>query len=220
MVTALVLFVSCSSCTDQFEGGTYKPMQQDFDRVRLDHLCVIAKLIEEYENKAGHLPLAMKGNEKPVVVVIGTQEQKDYDNGRVPIIVDLETRAKDGKVPAKPEKVEMHTVDELTKELEDVLGRKISLPVDPQKVPVNKPSLYVLTGYQDVFDVSAYLHNAFPFARKMGDYNYKVAIGNRSNPGAGIWTSDDLMKQAEFRAFFKAPFSRSGYDLQTKLSEK
>src|SRR5689334_25381769 len=135
-VAAFVLFVSCfSSCAGQFEGGTYKPMQQDFDRIRLDHLFVIAKLVQEYEHKAGHLPLAKSDDEKPVVVVIGTKEQKDYDKGRVPIIVDLETRAKDGKVPARPAKVDIRTVDELTKELEAVLGRKITLPVDPQKVP-------------------------------------------------------------------------------------
>lgn len=216
---ALVLFL-LPSCMGQFEGGTLKPMQEDFDRIRLDHLLVIAKLVNEYEQKTGHLPFANPSDGKPVAVIIASQDQLDRHKEASLVRLDLETRARDGSVPEAPEQIEMRTVDELVQELEASLEREIELPVDPQKVPVNKPSVYVFTSYLGVFDVTAYLHNSLPFTRKMADYAYKITIGNRSNPESGIWTADELMQQPDLRKFFGTPFNRSGYTLQTTIPEK
>lgn len=195
-------------------------MQEDFDRIRLDHLLVIAKLIHEYEQKTGNLPFANSSDGKPVAVIIASQEQLDRHKGGSLVRLDLETRAQDGIVPEAPERIEMRTVDELVQELEAVLECEIELPIDPQRVPVNKPSVYVFTSYLGVFYVTAYLHNSLPFARRMADFAYKITIGNRSNPDSGIWTADDLMQQADFRKFFGTPFNRSGYTLQTTIPEK
>lgn len=192
-------------------------MQQDFDRIRLDHLFIIAKLMREYESKAGHFPFANSADGKPVAVVIASEEQLKNDDGRVQIMLDLQTRANDGDVPSKPERIVMRTINELTEELETVLEREITLPIEPQKVPVNKPSVYVFTSYLDVFDVSAFLHNSFPFARKLGDFNYKITVSNRSNQESGIWKPEELMRDADFRDFFSAAFNRSGYTLQTTI---
>jgi hypothetical protein len=208
------------SCAGQFEGGTYKPMQEDFDRIRLDHLFVITKLIDEYQLKAGRLPFEKSADGKPVAVIIASEGQLDRNQGQGLVRLDLKTRASDGIVPEAPKRIEMRTVNEFVEELKAVLEREIDLPVDPQRVPVNKPCVYVFTSYLDVFDVSAYLHNSLPFARKMGDFNNKITIGSRSYPESGIWTADELMQQPEFRKFFGAPFNRSGYRLQTKIPEK
>src|SRR5437763_4189730 len=133
----IVLLVSpLPSCAGQFEGGTYKPMQQDFDRSRLDHLFVIANLMEEYQKKTGHFPFANSVDGKPVAVVIASEEQLKNDGGRVPISLELKTRAVDGKVPPKPERVETRTINDLTQEFKSVLKRDITLPIDPQRVPV------------------------------------------------------------------------------------
>jgi hypothetical protein len=51
----------------------------------------------------------------------------------------------------------------------------------------------------------------------LGEFNYKVAVGNRSNAGAGIWTPEELIEVPEFKEFFQAPFNRSGAMLQTKI---
>jgi hypothetical protein len=200
-----------------FEGGTSKPLQQDFDRLRLDHILVIATLIQEYENITGHFPLADRGDGKAVAVVIASEEQLANDKGRVPILLDLRSRAVDGKAPDAPGRVERLTLQDLTKELENVLKRSIALPLDPQRFPVNKPSVYVYTCYLDVFDVSAFLHNSFPFARQLSEFNNKVAVGSRSNAASGIWTPDELIQVPEFKAFFQTPFNRRGATLQTKI---
>jgi hypothetical protein len=105
------------SCSSQFEGGTYTPMQQDFDRIRLDHLFVIANLLQEYQKITGHFPFANSPDGKPVAVVIASEEQLKNDNGHVPIMLDLQTRAIDGEAPPKPERIEMRTLKDLTKEL-------------------------------------------------------------------------------------------------------
>jgi hypothetical protein len=175
-----------------FEGGTSRRIQQQFDRRRLNDILAIARLINEYESKTGHFPFADRADGKPVAVVIATKEQLARDKGRAPIMLDLKSRAVDGEAPAAPQKIEKLTLEELTKELESGLGRSVTLPCDPQRVPVNKPSVYVFTCYLGVFDVSAYLHNALPFARKLGEFNYKVAVGSRSNGAAAIWTCDEL----------------------------
>ena len=106
---------------------------------------------------------------------------------------------------------------ELQDELERVLGRTVQIPVDPQQVPVNKPSIYIYVLYQGVYDVSVFLHQEFSFARALGPYHNKVAIASRSYPRAGIWTAEQLKKDPQFIEFFQKPFNRDGYTLKTKL---
>ena len=69
------LQVSCS----ELEGGTSKSMQEDFDRIRLDHILIINGLVNEYKEKVGHFPFA-NYSEKPVYSKIATEEQIENDN--------------------------------------------------------------------------------------------------------------------------------------------
>ena len=126
---------SCSSL--QIEGGTYKPMQDDFDKIRLDHILIINDLVNEYEEKTGYFPFA-NHSKKPIVVAIASEEQIKYDKGRAPRFLDLNTRAIEGKIPEKPQSIEQPTLQDLIQEFEKVLQRPVTLPIDPQRVPVNK----------------------------------------------------------------------------------
>jgi len=173
-------------------------MQADFDKIRLDHVFIINGLVTEYKEKTGHFPLE-NYSEKPVYVTIATEEQIENDKGRSNVFLDLNTRAVDGKVPRQPKSIEKVTLKEFTSVLEKGLQRSIKIPVDPQKVPVNKPSLYYYTYYLGVFDVTTFLHNNFSFARNLGEFFNKVTVGYRSYPQSGIWTSKDLMAQKEFQ---------------------
>ena len=106
---------------------------------------------------------------------------------------------------------------EFEEELGRVLGRVVQLPVDPQQIPLNKPSIYTYVLYRGVYDVSVFLHQEFSFARPLGPYHNKVAIASRSYPRYGFWIAEDLKKEPQFIEFFKKPFNRERYSLKTKL---
>lgn len=211
----LICSLSLQSC-GELEGGTSKTMQEDFDRIRLDHILVIHKLIAEYKSETGHFPFEGR-SDLPAVVLIASEEQLRNNHDRIPIFIDLETRAIAGKTPAQPATIEEYSTAELARELGKALKRPVALPLDPQKVPVNKPTLYIYTYYLGVFDITAFLHNRFSFARPIKDFFNKITVGSRSDPRVAIWTPEELMAETDFRAFFSAPFHRAGYQLQTEL---
>ena len=208
--------ISCLFGCD-FEGGTSKSMQEDFDKIRMDHLFVINELVQEYKSTTGKYPFETDSAQLPAIVIIQTEKQKETHKGNVPIFLDLETRTTNGQIPKQPQRVDMRTVQEFEKILSDGLKRNIILPKDHQKVPVNKPSVYIYTYYLGVYDVTVFLHNDFPFARNIGPFYNKLTVGNRTAPDASIWTADDLMQQNEFRTFFLSKFNRGGYELKTHL---
>jgi hypothetical protein len=192
-------------------------MQEDFDKIRLDHILIISELVSEYKEKVGHFPFA-NYSEKPVYVKIATEEQIQNDKGRSNVFLDLSTRAEDGKIPAQPKSIEEVSLQEFTVELEKGLQRPIKIPVDPQKIPVDKPSLYFYTYYLGVFDITAFLHNNVSFARNIGQFYNKITVGNRSYPQSGVWAPKDLTAQEEFRRFFQSPFNKGGYTIKTVIN--
>ena len=191
-------------------------MQEDFDKIRLDHILIISNLVNEYKEKVGHFPFA-NYSEKPVYVKIATEEQIKNDKGRSNVFLDLSTRAVDGKKPEQPKSIEEISFQEFSAELEKGLQRPVKIPVDPQNVPVNKPSLYYYTYYLGVYDVTAFLHNKFSFARKLGEFHNKITVGHKSYPQSGIWTPEDLMGQQEFKQFFQSTFNKGGYTIKTMI---
>ena len=200
-----------------YEGGTSRSMQEDFDRIRLDHILSIGSLVEKYKTATGRYPFENDPKQLPVVVIIETEKQKETHAGHVPLFLDLESRAVDGVVPDQPPRVDMRTVQEFEKVLSAGLKRDIVLPKDPQSVPVNKPSVFIYTYYLSVYDVTAFLHHDLSFARKLGPFNNKITVGNRSVPDVGIWKADDLMRQNKFQSFFLSKLNRSGYILKTAI---
>jgi hypothetical protein len=216
LILLISFFAFLQTSCSEMEGGTSKSMQQDFDKIRLDHILIINNLVNEYKEKVDHFPFA-NHSEKPVYVKIATEEQIKNDKGRSNVFLDLSTRTVDGKTPEQPKSIEEISFQEFSAELEKGLQRPVKIPVDPQKVPVNKPSLYYYTYYLGVFDVTAFLHNSFPFARNLGQFYNKITVGHRSYPQSGIWTPNDLMAQKEFRQFFQSPFNKGGYTIKTKI---
>ena len=211
--TACFLTMLVFGC--DYEGGTSKSMQEDFDKIRLDHILSISALVEEYKTATGRYPFETESKQLPAVVIIETEEQKETHAGKVPIILDLESRAADGVSPDQPPRIDRHTTREFEKLLSVGLKRDIVLPKDHQRVPVNKPSVYVYTYYLSVYDVTAFLHHDLPFARKLSPFNNKVTVGNKSVPDAGIWKAEDLMRQNGFQTFLFSEFNRPGYELKT-----
>jgi hypothetical protein len=209
-------FKRCEGGT-YWEGGTYRPMQEDFDRIRLDHAFSIGALLDEYRAKVGAFPFSEGTDSVPAVVIIGTADQERQNEKFIRIRVDLALRAAQGVPAPPPARFAFHTMNEFQDELGRVLGRTVQVPVDPQKVPVNKPSIYTYVLYQGTYDVSVFLHQDFSFARPLGPYYNKVAIASRSYPQGGFWTAEHLKKQPQFIEFFQKPFNRDGYTLKTKL---
>lgn len=217
LTTILVCFSFMQLSCSEFEGGTSKSMQEDFDKIRLDHVLIISNLVNEYKENNGHYPFANL-SELPVYVTIASDEQIKNNKGKSRIFIDLNTRITDGNTPKKPKSIKKISFQEFKTELESGLQRTITVPIDPQKVPVNKPSIYIYTYYLDVFDVTAFLHNKFTFTRNLNQFNNKITIGNRSHSASAIWTPQDLMKQEEFRHFFQSAFNKGGYSIQTTLN--
>jgi hypothetical protein len=201
----------------EYEGGTSRVMQEDFDRIRLDHAFVIGALIDEYRTKSGMFPFEEGSDTVPAVVVIGTPDQLERNKEFIRIRVDFDLRAANGKPAPSITRIARRTTKEFQDELERVLGRSVRLPVDPQQIPVNKPSIYIYVLYRGIYDVSVFLHQQFSFARPIGPYQNKVAIASRSYPPAGFWTADDLKREPQFVEFFEKPFNRAQYTLRTKL---
>lgn len=210
---SVLMMVACAS----WEGGTYRPMQQDFDKIRLDHMFVIDSLVMEFREKTGRYPFEEPGGKSATAVVIQTDAQERSHGGRVPLFFDLAIRAKDGEVAEKPAGVDMRSVQELEDELSSGLERNIVLPKDHQQVPVNKPSVYIYTYYLGVYEVTVFLHSQLPVSRNIGPYFNKITLSNSSDPQVGIWTAEELKLQGGLRDFFLSPFNKGGYELQTRL---
>ena len=134
----LPLISSCNS----IEGGTSKKMQEDFDKIRLDSILIIDNLVKEYKEKTGRYPFENYNTILPIVITIASTEQIENDQGRSNVYVDLNTRSSNGVKPEPPKSIKRISLTAFKNELENGIGRNIAIPIDPQKVPINKPSLY------------------------------------------------------------------------------
>src|SRR5262245_40771076 len=88
----LLMCVPLLGACSNFQGGTYLPMQQDFDRMRANDLLYLFDAISTYRQSKGFFPFERNSDSFPTVVVFETAEQAGYHKGRIPIIVDLESR--------------------------------------------------------------------------------------------------------------------------------
>lgn len=206
----LCLFLMLSACAN-WEGGTYIPMQQDFDKIRLAHIFAIDDLVSEFREHTGRYPFQESDERNPVASIIETDEQRKSHRGDVPIFITLETRIDYNNPPPEPEHVVIKTVAELENELSEGLGRDIVLPKDPQRVPMNKPSVYLYSYYLGVYEITAFLHNKQDFARRIGPYFYKITLSNASDNSMGIWTAGKLKSEDSLRDFLSSPFNKEGY---------
>ena len=197
-----VLLLSCS-------GGKSNPEQDDFDKIRLNHIRYLYEVVRQYKTVNGSVPFAVESDTVPVVVLFETAQQERRHNGKYPIIVHLETRFPESDSIPKPQRVVIKKEDDFCDELGAVLDKKITPVRDPQKLPGKKPCLYIMTIYKDVFDVTAFLHNPLPFTRKLAPGNNKVTLtsAKKSYPLVAVWTLKELTGKAYYRVFMKEPFN-------------
>jgi len=176
-----------------FRCGTLEALQHDFDVARLKDLESLSGYIEQYHARAGKYPF--QGEVPyPHYVHIATAEQQQYAQGGPP----YEHR----KTPA---------VDFL-RELEAVLGDDVTLPFDPQRVPVNKPNFYIYMVVGDTYFLAVHVHNGFPFAQEVAECYYKVEVtsqldGNRQ----GTWPRAELLADPGYVEAVNAAPNRPGY---------
>lgn len=193
------------ACSD-FEGGTSRAMQDDFDKFRIGDINYLFSMAQEYKDTAGYYPFEKESNEVPVVVVFESDMQKSYHKGRYPIMVDLESRGK----PASPTKINTIGYDQFYKEIESKLKKKIDKRFDPQKVPTKKPCLYVYVVYKKTIDISTFLHNDLSFTRNLSEFNNKFALTSSSDSFLefGLWNLKDVERISEYNNFINEPLNR------------
>ncbi|MBN1756722.1 MAG: hypothetical protein JW863_00295 [Chitinispirillaceae bacterium] len=196
------IFLSCN-------GEKSNPEQEDFDRIRLNHLNYLFETVREYAAVKGAVPFAAESDTVPVVVIFETEEQAERHNGKYPIIVHLETRFPEADSVEKPQRVAIKKADELYRELKTALNTGVISVTDPQALPGKKPCLYIMTIYKNVFDVTTFLHNPLPFTRKLAQGNNKVSLtsAKKSYPLVAIWTQRELCGKTVYKVFMNEPFN-------------
>ncbi|MBU1043144.1 MAG: hypothetical protein KJ915_01945 [Candidatus Omnitrophica bacterium] len=213
-----VLIILCClflcSC-GKFEGGTLKPLQDDFDKFRINDIKYLYSIVQEYKQKTGYFPFEKESDEIPVIVIFESKLQASQHKGKYNIMVDLESRGR----PEAPKKIDIKPYEEFYQEIDQVLAKKIIRKFDPQKVPTNKPCLYIYVVYKNIIDISAFLHNDLVFARKLSPFNNKLAISSHTSsyPDFGVWNLEELENQSEYKDFMSLPINKPGYD---KVLEK
>lgn len=212
-VAGLITILLVASCAS-YEGGTYKPMQDDFDKIRLKDLIWMYDVVEEYKERKGGYPFESESLEFPIAVVFESKSQAKYHKGNYPLFIDLDSRISENGKVSKAEKLNRRSMEELYSELEPVLERKLRSKFDPQKVPTQKPCIYVYTIFRGVFDVSVFTHNEFSFSRRISPYNNKITITsfNRDNPPMFVWTKNTIDKNSDFNQLIESPLNKQGYD--------
>lgn len=161
-------------------AGPNDRLQHDLDIARLNDLVILSGYIEAYREAAGRYPLQGE-SPLPHYSFIATAEQQDY-------------------VPDLPIEHSTTDVRSLLAELRLVLGDDLQLPFDPQRVPVNKPNFYVYMIDGNHWYLAVHLHEAFPFANRLGDYYYKLELTNSERRGPGQWLRSELLENDGFLA--------------------
>lgn len=153
--------------------------QRDADIIRLRHLEHYGTLIEEYRDKTGKFPLQDSVG-VPVYVHIANDEQIAF--------------TKNG--PPTPHKVV--SMSDFVVDLESGLERTIKEYYDPQFRPYKKPNFYIYMFHDNAYFFAIHVHQAFPFARKVGEDYHKIEISNMANANNGACDPELLFAATEF----------------------
>lgn len=165
---------------DFLSSGTSENLQHDFDIARLNDLEILSGYIEQYREITGKYPFQGEVD-YPHYVYIATQEQQQYAQG------------------GPPYRHKITQTSDLIRELTTTLGTEISVPFDPQRVPVNKPNFYIYMVVDDVYFLAVHVHNNFSFTQRVTDYYYKVEVTNNSQGNRpGTWLRAELLSDPDY----------------------
>ncbi len=154
-----ILFILISGCATIIgpERSIEKAYQAKADKQRIQDVKTIAFLINKFQKKTGYCPMADGKYPLPVNVPI-THRKKYQDPGRIQGMVSFAT---------------------FEEELKRVLGGSISIPMDPQRVPVYGSRLYQYFTDGENCSVAAYLFKGTPLTWKLGKYTHKYELHSK-----------------------------------------
>lgn len=218
MIAAMVSMWSCAG----FEGGTFKPLQDDFDKIRLNDVNYIFDAAIEYKASNGQFPFKSESDSEPVIIVFETEEQNSYHKGDYPLVVDIPTRFDTTKPAPKINHASVNGSSKFYSKMN--MNRPIPLlfKFDPQRVPTRKPCIYVYVEYKGVVDVTCFLHNKFNFTRVIGEYDNKFALtsSDHSNPRLCVWRKSDIESNPVYNNFRKSSLNKPGYDRKIQQEQQ
>jgi len=119
--------------------------QRAMDPLRMKHADEIVALVLEYAETTGHFPFAERAVDRPFMVFIGHSVGEEDALAKDPVL------GRGGRWSNSPE---------LESELTTALGRRVTLPRDPQKVPTYAPNVYVYSVSGDQMTVAVHLFEA------------------------------------------------------------
>ena len=119
-VLALLLYIFYPSLESRY--------QSDMDPIRRNHAHEIVEIIQEFADKAGHLPFQEQAKDQPFMVLIGHSPEHEDHFANDPVL------QKGGQW------ANSFLLESI---LEKELGREVKLPSDPQKVPTYAPNVYI-----------------------------------------------------------------------------
>ena len=153
LMVLIVLFCGCAGMEDKY--------QSDMDRVRISHIDYLNTLILEYKDKTGKLPLQSEIKDKDIQVFITYRKIPDW----------LEAQTK--QLP-----IESFSSTQLEADIENVLGRDIQMPSDPQNVATYAPNLYIYHVTKNWACVSGNLYSPTPKTENVNNQYYKYQLCN------------------------------------------
>lgn len=163
---------------------TSESLRHDADIVRLNGLKTLGQLIDEFYEKTGKYPFEGRSIRHSVSVRIASREQEQ---------ALLDTGWLD---PRLPDVYLTMPLSEFCAELEIGLGRRVTMPFDPENDFIFGVYTYGLGS--GVYSLHTCTRNPFPFAFPYRSGDNGVAIGNRPYPKGGSWDYRELMAHPDF----------------------
>jgi hypothetical protein len=151
-------------------AGAPSKTQIAYDEKRIADVMTISSFVEEYYQKTGSYPLQSEPKPDLVVSVISKSVPKEIKSSAA-----------------------YKTLEE---ELEQVLGREINLPFDPEDGENWRFYQYATDG--QVYYVSAFLYHAKPFAKQQGAYHNKMEISSVPCPECFQYKRDHIQRFIKF----------------------
>jgi hypothetical protein len=149
----IVLFCGCA--------GIEAKYQNNMDHARISHIDYLNTLILEYKDKSGKFPLQSEIQDKDIQVFITHRDIPDW----------LQAQAE--QLP-----IESYTCAQLEADIENVLGRDIKIPSDPQNVATYAPNLYIYLVTKDWECVSGHLYSPTSKTENVNNQYYKYQLCN------------------------------------------
>lgn len=148
MAIAAILLIVAGVIVSIAIPKIYRAMDESYqkatDPIRVKHVEQIVTTILEYADKTGAFPFEEHTAERPFMVLIGHSQQEEDAFAQEKVLARGATFA---------------NATTLEAELSKILGRRIVLPRDPQKVATYAPNVYIYFVAEGQMSVAAHLYS-------------------------------------------------------------